>query len=61
MHWCPCWSQDTEGLATTPITVVTYGMFQKRASVVAQHITDAKFRVVVLDESHYIKVRVDDV
>ena len=47
--------QDTAGLSTTPITVVTYGMFQTKSSVVAQHILDTQFGVVVLDESHYIK------
>lgn len=39
----------------SPITVVTYGLLQQPQ--LAEYITNACFRVVILDECHYIKNR----
>mmetsp|Transcript_28148 Transcript_28148/g.45196 ORF Transcript_28148/g.45196 Transcript_28148/m.45196 type:complete len:935 (-) Transcript_28148:1633-4437(-) len=47
-------SRTFAGDLTSPITIVTYGMFSK-TSKVARLILEQKFKVVLLDESHYIK------
>ena len=45
---------DAGPVSSCPVTVVSYGMFTSK-SAVAEVLKKQKFKVVILDESHYIK------
>ncbi|CAH1791118.1 unnamed protein product, partial [Owenia fusiformis] len=48
-------SVDVNEISEAKITVVTYGLLQRPKSILLEALMTQKFKVVILDESHYIK------
>ncbi|XP_067682892.1 DNA annealing helicase and endonuclease ZRANB3-like [Haliotis asinina] len=47
---------DASGIASSQVSIVTYGLLSKQtSSIVREALTNQHFKVIVCDESHYIK------